>query len=46
MSFAVKNHCEICEMELAKETAALLVEREKRLDSAAVFWWREQNRRN
>ena len=24
--FAVKNHCEICEMELAKETAALLVD--------------------
>ena len=24
--FAVKNHCEICEMELAKEAAALLVD--------------------
>ena len=43
--FAVKNHCEICEMELAKEAAALWWT-EKRLDSAAVFRWMEQNRRN
>ena len=27
--FAVKNHCEICEMELAKEAAALLVDGKK-----------------
>lgn len=43
--FAVKNHCEICEMELAKRQRRFWWT-EKRLDSAAVFRWMEQNRRN
>ena len=39
--FAVKNHCEICEMELAKEAAALLVDG-KTVGFCSRFRWRNK----